>query len=373
MKIALIYDRVNKFGGAERVLLALHQLWPNAPLYTAVYNPPTAPWAKSFDVRPSWLNKLPLAKTHHELYPWLTPLAFESFKLDDYDVVISITSAEAKAVITQPSTLHICYCLTPTRYLWSHHQQYLDSPGLGAWSRLGKPVFKLTKSQLKKLDLHLASRPDKYLAISKTVQARIKQYYHRSSEVIYPPVDFAKFSQPSTIKYQPPASNYFLLVSRLTSYKQISLAISAFNQLKQNLIIVGSGREQGRLKRLAGPTIHFLNQVPDNHLVYLYQHSQALIMPQLEDFGIVALEAQAAGKPVIALQAGGALETVIANKTGLFFKSSTVDSLIQAVKQFKSRSWDKKAIQAQAKNFDTKFFKQQFKNYLETQWQKHQP
>jgi len=372
MKIALIYDRVNKFGGAERVLLALHQLWPQAPLYTAVYNPPTAPWAKTFDVRPSFLQKFPLAKTHHELYPWLTPLAFESFKLDDYDVVISITSAEAKAVITQPSTLHICYCLTPTRYLWSHHQQYIDSPGLGAWSQLGRQVFKLTQNKLKQLDLHLASRPDKYLAISKTVQARIKKYYRRSSAVIYPPVDFAKFSQPSTIKYQLPATNYFLLVSRLNSYKQIGLAISAFNQLNQNLVIVGTGREQGRLKQLAGPFIHFTGSLKDDQLVKLYQRSQALIMPQLEDFGIVALEAQAAGKPVIALHAGGALETIISKQTGLFFKSSTVDSLIQAVKQFKSRSWDKQTIQAQAKKFDKKIFQQQFKNYLEKQWQKHQ-
>jgi len=372
MKIALIYDRVNKFGGAERVLLALHQLWPQAPLYTAVYNPPTAPWAKTFDVRPSFLQKFPLAKTHHELYPWLTPLAFESFKLDGYDVVISITSAEAKAVITQPSTLHICYCLTPTRYLWSHHQQYIDSPGLGAWNKLGRQVFKLTQNKLKQLDLCLASRPDKYLAISKTVQARIKKYYHRSSKIIYPPVDFAKFSQPSTIKYQPPATNYFLLVSRLSSYKQIGLAIKTFNKLKQNLIIVGIGREQRKLKQLAGPFIHFTGSLNDNQLVKLYQQSFGLIMPQFEDFGIVALEAQAAGKPVIALQAGGAMETIIPKQTGLFFKSPTVDSLIQAVKQFKSRPWDKKAIQAQAKKFDKKTFQQQFKNYLEKQWQKHQ-
>jgi glycosyltransferase involved in cell wall biosynthesis len=378
MKIALVYDRINKFGGAERVLQALHQLWPQAPLYTAVYNQSATPWAKDFDIRSSFLQKFPLAKTHHELYPWLTPLAFESFNFDDYQVVISVTSAEAKAIITHPKILHLCYCLTPTRYLWSHQKEYQSSPGLGIFNRLGRLVFSLSKPRLQAFDRVASSRPDLYLAISKTVQKRISQYYHRHSKIIYPPVDVQKFSRISTFSKKTPASfaasaaDYFLVVSRLTPYKKVDLAIKACNQLKENLVIVGSGREQASLKKLSGPTIRFTNQISDDQLVYLYQNCQALIMPQEEDFGIVALETQAAAKPVISFYKGGATETVIPGQTGIFFKNQTVDSLIKAVKQFKTYSWDKKAIRSQAKKFDIKIFKQKIKTYVEAEWLKHQ-
>ena len=373
MKLALIYDRINKFGGAERVLQAFHQIWPQAPLYTAVYNPQTAPWAKKIDIHPSFLQKLPLAKTHHELYPWLTPLAFESFDLSQFDVVISVTSAEAKAVITPPQTLHICYCLTPTRYLWSHQKDYQASPGLGGFDRLAKLIFSLTKKPLQQLDLIASSRPDKYLAISTAVQKRIKQYYHRSSTIIHPPVKTQKFSQLVKTKYPLPAKPYFLTVSRLIPYKKIDLAIKACNQLQQNLVVVGIGRQAKKLKKLAGPTISFTGAIKDTQLIYLYQNSLGLIMPQEEDFGIAAVEAQAAGKPVIAFKKGGVLDTVIPSKTGIFFTPQTVDSLIQAVKQFKSCSWDTKPIKSQAKKFDTSIFKSKLKNYVEEQWQKHQP
>jgi len=364
MKIALVYDRINKFGGAERVLLNLHKIWPQAPIYTAVYNPRTASWAKTIKIKPSFLQKFPLAKTHHELYPWLTPIAFESFDFDKFDVVISITSAEAKAIITKPKTLHLCYCLTPTRYLWSHQDQYLASPGLGAFSKVGRKVFKLFTPYLKKFDLIASSRPDKYIAISKAVQARIKQYYHQNSIIIHPPVDTSKFS------YKSP-KDYYLLVSRLTPYKKVDLAIKAFNKMQKKLIIVGQGRELKNLKRLAGPTIEFTGDISDKKLISLYQRCQALILPQEEDFGIVALEAQAAGKPVIAFQKGGALETIVNNKTGIFFKKQTVDSLVQAVKRFNSYQWDNKYIMSHVKQFDKKVFKQKFKNLVEEQWQIH--
>jgi len=364
MKIALVYDRINKFGGAERVLLNLHKIWPQAPIYTAVYNPRTASWAKAIKIKPSFLQKFPLAKTHHELYPWLTPMAFESFNFDKFDVVISITSAEAKAIITKPKTLHLCYCLTPTRYLWSHQDQYLASPGLGAFSKVGRKVFKLFTPYLKKFDLIASNRPDQYIAISTTVKNRIKQYYHQNSIIIHPPVDTSKFS------YKSP-KDYYLLVSRLTPYKKVDLAIKAFNKLAKKLIIVGQGRELSNLKRLAGPTIEFTGSISDNQLISLYQYCQALIMPQQEDFGIVSVEAQASGKPVIAFKAGGALDTVIHKKTGIFFKKPTVDSLIQAMKEFTSYQWDKQYIMSHGQNFDKKHFKQKFKKLVEEQWQKH--
>jgi len=358
MKLCFVYDRINKIGGAERILTALHHAYPQAPFYTAVYNSKTAPWAKDFKVKPSFLNHFPLAKTHHELYPWLTPLAFESFDFSKYDVVVSITSAEAKAVLTSPSTLHLCYCLTPTRYLWSHAKQYQQTPGLGRF-------FRLIKLNLQKTDMINSSRPDQYLAISKTVQQRIKKYYHQDSLVIYPPIDVNKFS------YKKP-DNYFLLVSRLVKYKQVDLAIKAFNNLNLPLIIVGTGRQEASLKKLAQANINFVGQVSEIELANYYSHCKALIMPQEEDFGLVSLEAQASGKPVIAFKVGGAEETVIENKTGLFFNQPTVDSLVAVVKQFNSRRWDKNLIQSHAEQFNLNIFITNFKTYLEAQWQQHQ-
>ena len=330
--------------------------------FTSVHNPSTSSWAKDIQIIPSWLNRLPLAKTHHELYPILTPIAFESFNFNNYDVVISITSAEAKAIITKPSTFHLCYCLTPTRYLWSHNQEYLDSPGLGGWSKVGKLVFNKTKNYLKKLDQITAFRPDQYLAISKVVQKRIEKYYHQKSTIIFPPVDTKIFSHKKS-------KNYFLLVSRLTPYKKVDLAIKAFNQLNEKLIIVGTGREETSLRSLAGPTIQFTGEISDRQLIKLYSHSQALIMPQEEDFGLVAIEAQAAGKPVIAFDSGGATETILSKTTGLFFASQTVDSLSLAVKRFRTYSWDSQKIQTHAKKFDQTIFKQKIKKFVETQWQ----
>ena len=362
MKIALVYDRVNKFGGAERVLQSLHQVFPQAPLYTAVYNPKTAPWANIFSIKPSFLNKFPLAKTHHELYPLLTTIAFESFDLNAFDVVISVTSAEAKSIITHPKTLHLCYCLTPTRYLWSHQQHYQKKPGLGLWSKLSKLVFSFTKPYLQKLDLVTSHRPDKFIAISKEVKNRIKKYYHRDSKVIYPPVNTTQF------QYKKP-EDYYLLVSRLTSYKRVDLAIRTFNQLGEKLVIIGSGREMKNLKKLAKLNITFLGSVSDSKLKNYYSRCRALIMPQEEDFGLVSLEAQSSGKPVIAYGSGGAKDTIIEEKTGLLFKEPTVDSLMTAVKQFTSLNWNHKLIQAHAKEFDIKIFRNKFKNFVEAQWQ----
>jgi len=369
MKIAFVYDRINKFGGAERVLQTLHQIWPHAPIFTAVYNPKTSSWAKNISIKPSFLQKFPLAKTHHEFYPWLTPLAFESFNFDSYDVVISVTSAEAKAILTKPTTLHLCYCLTPTRYLWSHQQNYQNNPGLGIWNNIAKFVFSKTKNYLQQFDLIASSRPDAYIAISQTVQKRIKQYYHRSSVIIHPPVNIKKFSQKSKSKYQIPNTKYYLLVSRLTPYKKTDLAIKAFNKLKKNLIIVGSGRERKRLSAIAGSTISFADQVSDQKLINLYQHCQALIMPQEEDFGITAVEAMSAGKPVIAFNKGGAVNTIIHKKTGILFSAQTVDSLSLAVKQFMSSAWDSKIIKNQAKKFNQLIFKNKIKIFVEEQWQ----
>ena len=365
MKVALVYDRVNKWGGAERVLLALREIWPEAPLYTSVYNPKTAPWAKVFKVIPSFLQGFPAVKSNHEFYAPLMPLAFENFNFDDYDVVISVTSEAAKGIITKPKTLHLCYCLTPTRYLWSGYNQHFDTP-------LKKTLSLPLIENLKKWDLVAAQRPDDYLAISKTVQERIKKYYSRESEVVYPPVDINKFKvQSSKCKAKIQNSKFFLMVSRLVKYKNVDLVVEAFNQLKWELRIVGGGREMGKLRKKAGENIRFMGHLTDELLLDYYQNCQAVIFPQEEDFGLVPLEAQACGKPVIAYRSGGATETIAEGKTGLFFYPQTAEGLVKALGQFKTKDFLEEDCRRQAEKFGQARFAKEFKSLAEKKWKGH--
>lgn len=362
MKVALVYDRVNKIGGAERVLEILHQIWPEAPLFTAVYYPNTAPWARKFKVISSFLNHFPLAKKRHEAYPYLMPLAFESFSFDEYDVVISITSEAAKGILTKPKTLHICYCLTPTRYLWSGYPDYFKNR---AFRLLTKPIVAYLRSWDKIAD----QRPDVFLATCENVKKRIKKYYGRDSEVIYPPVDVGKFvpnHQSSIISHK----SYFLLVSRLVAYKKVDLAIETFNQLGLPLKIVGVGRQMRKLKRMAKKNIEFLGQLTDKELLGYYQRCQAVIFPQEEDFGLVPLEAQACGRPVIAYSKGGALETVIEGRTGLFFASQTPGALIKTIKKFKASQFKPQTCRQNAEKFSQERFEKEFKDFVKKQWLK---
>lgn len=350
MRLALVYDRVNKFGGAERVLLALHEIWPEAPLYTSVYNPQTAPWAKVFDIRPSFMQNIPFAKTHHELFPWLTPIAFEQFDFSEFDVVISVSSAEAKNIITTPKTLHICYCLTPTRYLWSGNNLYPKSF-----------LRSLLSVNLRMTDQIASQRPDKYIAISDVVSQRIKKYYRQESEIIYPPVDTDKF------KLSKKSGDFFLLVSRLVPYKKVDLAIRTFNKLNKKLIIVGSGSEKKYLKSIASNNIEFLGQnLTDFELLGYYKSCRALVFPSVEDFGIASLEAQACGKPVIVNNQGGASESIINNKTGLCFKTEA--QLTNIIKNFDQFKFNPEICRQNAIKYDKAKFKEKFKQVLESNY-----
>ena len=348
MKVALVYDRVNKWGGAERALLALHKLFPDAPLYTSVYNPKTAPWAKPFDIRTSFLQKLPFASSAHELYAALMPVAFESFTFDEYDLVISVTSEAAKGIITKPKTLHICYCLTPTRYLWSGYNNYFRNPVLNFVS---KPIV----SYLRFWDKVAAQRPDAYIAISKEVQKRIKNYNGSESVEVY---------ISSTLDARGPAANYqdvyFLIVSRLVPYKKIDLAIRAFNKLGFPLKIIGTGSEERRLRTIANTNIEFLGYLTQNELVGYYSGCRALVFPGIEDFGLTILEAQSVGKPVVAFKGGGALETVKEGKTGLFFNEQNVESLGKAIEQFSKLAFNSKDCIENAERFSFDKFKKEF-------------
>ena len=355
MKVALVYDRVNKFGGAERVLLALHDLFPDAPLYTSVYDKKRAPWAGSFEVRTSFLQKLPLPKNAHEYYPFLMGIAFESFNFDGFDLVISVTHEFAKAIITKPGTSHICYCLNPVGYLWDSYNDYFVSKPLW-FKRLTAQMIKI----LRYYDKIASHRPDKYLTISKTVRERIKRIYGQDSGVVYPPVQILN-SKPKI-----PNQNFFLIVSRLVPQKRIDIAVDAFNKLGLPLKIIGTGKELKRLKKRAKKNIEFLGYLSDKTVAKYYAACKAVIIPGKEDFNIVAVEAQAFGKPVIAFGEGGVTETVISGLTGWFFEKPNPKDLAQTVKKMLPSldTVKKEVCQKQADRFSKTQFEKNFLKYV---------
>lgn len=358
MKVALVYDRVNKWGGAERVLLAFHKIFPEADLYTSVYNKEKASWAEVFNVKTSFLQNFPLAKSFHQLYATLMPAAFESLNFDGYDLVITVTSESAKGIITKPGTLHICYCLTPNRYLWSSYNDYFKNPLLRF---ISKPAV----SYLRMWDKASSQRPDKFIAISTAVQNRIKKYYGRDSEIIFPPLQISdsRYQILSETKIE----KYFLVVSRLEriSYKKIDIAIKACNKLKLPLKIVGIGKGKKALKELAGPTVEFLGQLTDEKLSYYYKNCRALIFPGIEDFGLVMVEAQAFGKPVIAFRGGGAIDIIKEGVTGEFFDRQTPEALKKILVKFKDNSYNSKLCRENAQRFSFEKFENDFKKFVE--------
>lgn len=355
MKVALVYDRINKFGGAERVLLALHKLFPNAPLYTSVYDPQKAPWAKVFEIRTSFLQKLPIPKSAHEYYPFLMGFAFESFNFDEFDLVISVTHEFAKGIITKPNTKHICYCLNPVGYLWDSHDDYFYSKP--QWfKKITKPLI----LGMRFYDKHISHRPDEYLTISKTVQERIKRIYGRESEVIYPPVQF-----PNS-KHQTPTDNFFLIVSRLVPQKRIDIAVKAFNKLGLPLKIIGTGKEFKSLKNLSKKNIEFLGHLSDDEVSKYYLSCRAVIIPGEEDFNLVAVETQSFGKPVIAYGRGGVTETVKSGQTGWFFEKQTAKVLAETIKKVLPSIHRIKPsdCKKQANKFSGDIFEKRFLDYV---------
>lgn len=379
MKVALVYDRVNKWGGAERVLLALHKLFPQAPLYTSIYEPEKAPWARVFPkVIPSFLQKLPRVFRRHEWLAPLMPLAFESFNFDEYDLVISLTSEAAKGIITKPQTIHVCYCLTPTRYLWSGYEDYFRRK-----HSFGNPILRFFAKPvvfyLRAWDKIAAQRPDYYLAISQEVRKRIKKYYNRESVVIYPPVELETLHPggvhsvtPGVLRRQEldadllnaRRSSYFLVVSRLVPYKRVDLVISAFNELGWPLKIVGTGSELNKLKGKAKENIEFLGNLTEEELIKYYEECRAIIFAGVEDFGLSLVEAQLLGKPVVAYKKGGALESIIQGKTGEFFEPQTKEALIKILKDFRDKNYSREECLKNAIRFSGEKFKKEFMNFI---------
>ncbi len=352
MKVALVYDHVNRIGGAERIIRVLHELYPEAPLYCSVYNPDTAGWAKEIEIRTTFLQKIPFAKKFHEYFPGISYIAMESLDFSSFDVVISVTSAEGKSIVTGSNTLNICYCLTPTRYLWSHYFDYFDTK----WKQLIVLPF---VSILRLYDYIVAQRPDIMVAISETVKSRIETYYKRKSLIIYPPVSLQEF-----VPGKHPAKDYYLVVSRLVKYKHIEIVIEACNQMQKNLKIAGIGPELNNLRKIAGNTVEFLGNLTDTKLIEYYQDCRALIFAQVEDFGLTQVEALACGRPVIAYKMGAALEIQIEGETGEFFADQTAKSLMKSIKLFETKEYDSDTCRQRVLKFDTMNFLHDFSDLI---------
>jgi glycosyltransferase involved in cell wall biosynthesis len=361
LRIALAHDYLNQPGGAEKVVEVFAEMFPDAPLYTSLYDRNAMPdiW-RGVDIRTSFMqritSRLSLAKALVPLYP----AAFELFDLRQYDLVLSSTTAFAKGIITRPETCHVCYCNNPTRFVWMYHD-YLSHETLPAAVKVMLPAL---ATPLRVWDYAAAQRVDYFIAGSVNAARRIKKYYRRDSDILQAPVDCSVF-QPAD-----ETGNFFLVASRLLAYKRIDLAVEACSRLGLPLKVVGEGADRRRLEALAGPTVQFLGRASDAELRSLMARCRALIFPGEEDFGLTPLEAQAAGRPVIAYGAGGALETVRAGETGTFFAEQTVDALAMILNSFED-NFDSAILRENALRFDKEVFKVRLRDLLARRYEEH--
>jgi len=364
IKVALVHDFLNQYGGAERVLEALHEMFPEAPIFTLLYDKEKMRGKfKDADIRVSFLRKFPkfLQKRHKWLLPFM-PTAPETFNLRDYDLVISSSSAFAKGIVVKPKTLHICYCHSPMRYVWDWNEKYLVEQGLRKTKRL---FGRMLLNYVRLWDQVASHRVDHFIANSKTTQARIKKYYRRDSVVVYPPVEIVEVK--STIGDLVPNS-YFLIVSRLAPYKKIEIAVEAMNKLNLPLVIVGEGSDKylKHLKKIAGPKTKFAGWKSDEELKKYYKQARAFLFPGEDDFGITPVEAMSQGTPVLALRKGGATETIIEGETGEFFDDPTIESLADGARRLmeNEKEYDREKIKNQAGKFSKDIFAENMKKEI---------
>jgi len=347
-KVAIVHDYLNQMGGAERVVGVLHSMFPNAPIFTTIVDEKKLlPELKDALIHTTFMQRIPGILKHFKLYFWLYPFAVRTLDLREYNIILSSSSAFAKGIRKSKGSVHISYCHTPMRFAWDF-DSYMEG------MNVPKPIKKVAKwltALLRIWDQRTSWRVDRMIANSSVVQERILQYYGLQVPVIFPPVDIKRFS----ISPEPPL-DYFLVVSRLVSYKRIDLAIEACSRLNQKLIIIGDGPDRGRLESIAGKTVTFLGRRSDREVVQYMQGCKALIFPGLEDFGITPLEANACGRPVIAYSEGGALDTIITGVNGLFFKEQRVEEVMNALKRFELCEWDPEIIRNHAENFNESIF-----------------
>lgn len=357
LKVALVHDWLVGRGGGERVLYDIHTLFPDAPIYTLVYDQEKAPeWCKECDIRTTYIQKWPGAKSHHKLLLSFMPKAWEALDLTEYDLVISCCASCCKGVITRPDALHVCYSFSPTRYVWDLYYDYLENT-----NAIKRFFMKRMIHKVRLWDFQAAQRVDHFAADSNFVGSRIKKYYRRDFTTIYPGTRINEYP----ITEMP--DDYYLVVARFVRYKRVDLAIEACNQLKKKLVVIGSGgEEEERLKKLAGDTVEFLGRVSDEEMERYYSRAKAFLFPGIEDYGITPVEAMSAGVPVLAFGKGGALETVQDGKTGLYFHDQTVSGLVHCIEEFERNgvAYSRQQIHDYSLNFSDEIFKGNFTNFL---------
>ncbi|MFN3431504.1 MAG: glycosyltransferase [Candidatus Sericytochromatia bacterium] len=359
MNLAIVHDGLATAGGgggAERVLSVLHRMFPQAPVYTTVYHPDRMPpEMRDWDIRTSFIQKLPQGAEKYQRYFPLFPMAIEQLDLRDFDVVISCNHAVAKGVITSANAFHLSYCYSPLRYAWDMYHEYLELEKIPGWQRLILPGL---MHYLRTWDAVASLRVDEFVGISRYVARRIEKFYRRPASVIYPPVEMG-------LKSHAPAADYYLVVSRLVAYKRLDLVIEAFNRLGWPLVVIGDGVERARLEGMARGNVTFLGRQPDEVVQQHLSACKGFVFPGIEDFGIAPVEAQAAGKPVIALAQGGAAETVVHGETGILFGRQAVDELVEALRQADRSRFDPEAIRRHAERFSTERFEDEFHTLLQ--------
>ena len=365
MKVALVQDWLVKFGGAEWTLQNWHKIFPDAPLYTLVYDEKVmGEQFKDFDVRTTYIQKIPGAVKNYQVLLSFMPRAWESLDLTEYDLVLSSCSSLCKGIITRPDAVHVCYCHTPPRYLWDLYYDYKKS---------ANPIKKFfMPSQIHKLrmwDRLAADRVDYFIANSKFTQKRIKKFYGRDSEVIYSVGGNFVSDQ---LYAQTTKEDFYLISGRLESYKKVDLAIEACNKLGKKLVVIGKGKEMDRMKGIAGPTIEFKGFVTNDEMVEYYAKAKALLFPGVEDFGFVPVEAQSGGTPVIGYGRGGILETVVEGRTGVFFKEQTLECLCDAIPRFETMTFDADVIREHALSFDAAHFREQIERFCTEKYAERQ-
>lgn len=354
-KIAIVHDWLTNMGGAEDVVLALLEAFPGSPVYTSTYIPEKVPAFSKYDVRTTYLQKLPgPLKKLHKFFPMLRVKAFQKLDLSEFDIIISSSSAESKQVRkTRPGQVHICYCHTPIRYYWSHYSEYKKDPGFGKLNWLVKLSMPLLVPSLKKADYNAAQKVDVFIANSSEVQRRIKKYYDRSSTIIHPPVDVGRFA-PSRSR-----SDYYVALGRQVPYKRADLAVGAATKLGIKLKVFGSGSEHQKLVEMAGPSVEFFTDrfgdASDEAVTRALNEAKGFIFPPEEDFGIVPVQALAGGTPVVAYNKGGALD-IVDNESGVLFSEQTVDAVAAAIQTLESRTYLPGTLRRKARRFEKTLF-----------------